>query len=118
MMRSESKRSRTRKIVSPSAMERRNESWKFTLLPLVHAQDGQEGFLRDLYGPDPLHPLLAFFLLFQELALAGDVAPVALGQHVLPHRPDLLAADDIGTNGRLDRHFEHMARDQLLELLD
>src|SRR6266545_8315534 len=118
MMRSESKRSRTRKIVSPRAIERRSESWKFTLLPLVHAEDGQKGLLRDLDGPDPLHPLLAFLLLFEELALTGDVAAVALGQHVLAHRPDRLAADDMGTDRRLDRHFEHLARDQLLELLD
>src|SRR3990172_7949012 len=115
MMRSESKRSRTRKMVSPSAIDRRSESWKFTLLPFVHAEDGQEGFLRDLDGADPLHPLLAFLLLLEELALAGDVAAVALGQHVLAHRPDRLAADDMRTDGRLDRHFEHLARDQFLE---
>src|SRR4026208_1142161 len=118
MMRSESKRSSTRKIVSPRAIERRSESWKFTLLPVVHAKDGQEGLLRDLDGTDPLHPLLAFFLLLEELALAGDVAAVALGQHVLAHRPDRLAADDMRADCRLDRHFEHLPRDQLLELLD
>ena len=35
--------------------------------------------------PDPLHPLLAFLLLLEELALAGDVATVALGEDVLAH---------------------------------
>ena len=35
----------------------------------------------------PLHPLLAFLLLLEELALAGDVAAVALGGHVLAQRP-------------------------------
>src|SRR6266542_1556536 len=116
MMRSESKRSSTRKIVRPSAIERRRESWKFTLLPVVHAKDGQEGLLRDLDGTDPLHALLAFLLLLEELALARDVAAVALGEHVLAHRPDRLAADDMRADCRLDRHFEHLSRDQLLEL--
>src|SRR4029079_5106771 len=105
-------------IVTQVAIERRSESWKFTLLPVVHAKDGQEGLLRDLDGTDPLHPLLAFLLLLEELPLPGDVAAVALGQHVLAHRPDRLAADDMRADCRLDRHFEHLPRDQLLELLD
>src|SRR6266480_7475495 len=118
MMRSESKRSRTRKIVSPRAIERRSESWKFTLLPVVHAKDGQESLLRDLDGTDPLHPLLAFLLLLEELALARDVAAVALGEHVLAHRPDRLAADDMRADRRLDGHFEQLPGDQCLQPLD
>ena len=46
--------------------------------------------------PDALHALLAFLLLLEQLALAGDVATVALGQHVLAHRADRLAGDDVG----------------------
>src|SRR4051794_25580926 len=39
----------------------------------------EEGLLGDLHAPDLLHPLLAFLLFLQELALAGDVAAVTLG---------------------------------------
>src|SRR5687767_6560735 len=127
-MRSESKRSRTRKRVRPSAIARRSESKK--LIPawaaaalgssglLVHAEHRQEGLLRNLHRSDALHPLLPFLLLLEQLALASDVAAVALGQHVLAHRPDRLAADDIRPDRGLDRHLEHLARDQLLELVD
>ena len=53
-----------------------------------------ECFLRDLDLPDLLHPLLAFFLLLEQLALAGDVAAVTLREHVLAHRLDRFARDD------------------------
>src|SRR6478735_7414861 len=62
---------------------------------LVHPQDRQECFLGDLDGTHALHALLAFLLLHEELALARDVATVALGQHVLAHGPDGLARDDV-----------------------
>ena len=52
--------------------------------------------------PDRLHPLLAFFLLFQQLALAGDVAAVALGDNVLPHGGDTLRGDDFAADRRLE----------------
>src|SRR3712207_7569041 len=45
-----------------------------------------EGFLGDLDPPHHLHPLLALLLLLEQLALAGDVAAVALGEHVLADR--------------------------------
>src|SRR3954469_271456 len=57
-------------------------------------QRGDEGLLGDLDPADHLHPLLAFLLLLEQLALAGDVTAVALGQHVLADRPDRLAGDD------------------------
>src|SRR6187200_3485316 len=47
-----------------------------------------------------------------------DVAAVALGEDVLAHRPDRLAADDMRADRGLDRHLEHLPRDELLELLD
>ena len=43
-------------------------------------QHGQERLLRDLDRADLLHALLALFLLLEELALARDVAAVALGE--------------------------------------
>ena len=86
-------------------------------LVAAEAEDGHEGFLRDLDVADHLHPLLALFLLLEQLALAGDVAAVALGEHVLAHRPDRLAGDDPAADRGLDRHLEHLARDQLAQLL-
>src|SRR5699024_5322603 len=83
---------------------------------LVGGERGDERLLRDLDGPDVLHALLALLLLLQELALARDVAAVALGQHVLAHRTDVLAGDDAGSDGGLDRDLELLARDQLLQL--
>ena len=64
---------------------------------LVHPEHRQERLLRDLDGTHALHPLLALFLLLEQLALAGDVATVALGQHVLAHGADGFACDDIAS---------------------
>ena len=46
-------------------------------------QDAHKGLLGDLDAADGLHALLALLLLLQELALARDVAAVALGDDVL-----------------------------------
>src|SRR5829696_5184076 len=56
-------------------------------------QSGHEGFLRHLHPAHHLHPLLAFLLLLQELSFAGDIAAVALGQHVLPDGADRFSSD-------------------------
>src|SRR5262249_1675863 len=50
---------------------------------LIHFEHGQEGFLRNLDAPNFLHPLLAFFLLLEQLSFARDVAAVTLRNHVL-----------------------------------
>ena len=55
----------------------------FYALFLLCLQHGKEGRLWQLHVTHHLHALLSFLLLFQKLALAGDVAAVALGQHVL-----------------------------------
>src|SRR4051812_10218036 len=62
-------------------------------LPVADLQDREEGFLRNLHGAHLLHAFLAGLLLFQQLAFAGDVAAVALGEHVLPQCLDVLARD-------------------------
>src|SRR3979411_1921717 len=59
-----------------------------------HLEHREERFLRDLDPADALHALLAFLLLFEQLPLAGDVAAIALREHVLAHRLDGLAGDD------------------------
>src|SRR2546422_1079321 len=80
-------------------------------------EESQERLLGEVHAPDLLHPFLAFFLFLQELALAGDVAAVALGQHVLAHGGDVLAGDDLAADGGLDRDLEELARDHLAQLL-
>src|SRR5262249_28876282 len=86
------------------------------LVAWLGGQGRDEGLLRHVDAPDGLHPLLALLLLLQQLALARDVAAVALGQHVLAHRADVLAGDDTRADRGLDRDLELLARDQLLEL--
>src|SRR5690349_8514804 len=54
-------------------------------LLLVEPEHRQEGFLRYLDRAHRLHALLALFLLVEELALARDVAAVALRGDVLAH---------------------------------
>ena len=70
---------------------------------VTQAQRGDEGLLGHLDAPDVLHPLLALLLLLEQLALAGDVAAVALGQDVLALGLDRLAGDDAPADGGLDR---------------
>ena len=77
---------------------------------------GEECFLRHFHGADALHTLLAFFLLFEELALTGDVTAVALGEHVLTHCLHGGAADDLSADGALDGDVELLARNEVLEL--
>ncbi len=77
----------------------------------------EERLLRNLHAADLLHPLLPLLLLLEELALARDVAAVALGDHVLAHRLHGLARDDLRADRGLDRHLELLARDLLAQPL-
>src|SRR5436853_1407575 len=90
----------------------------FVLSSLVRLEHGQEGLLGDLDLADLLKALLAGGLLGPELALAGDVAAVALGGDVLAHRGDGLAGDDPAADGRLDGDLEQMPVDLAAQLLD
>src|SRR5262249_42239922 len=67
---------------------------------------------------DLLHPLLARLLLLEQLALAGDVTPVALREHVLALRLHRLARNDARADRRLDGDVEELAWDLLLQPLD
>ena len=84
---------------------------------LIDAEHGQESFLGDIHAADALHPLLAFLLLLDELALPGDVAAVALGDDVLALGADGLSGDHPRAHGGLEHHFEELAGDELLHLL-
>ena len=59
---------------------------------------------------------LPSFWLLEQLALARDVAAVALGEHVFALRLHRLAGDDPAADRGLDRHVEQLARDQLAQL--
>src|SRR3954466_11200731 len=84
---------------------------------VVELEGGDEDVARNLDASDRLHLLLALLLLLEELALAGDVAAVALGEHVLALRLHRLPGDDLPADRGLDRHVEHLARDEHLQLL-
>ena len=109
-------RARHRPLIRPFGppSPTRGEGRRCLALDLQHLD---ERFLRNLYLAELAHALLALFLLFEELALAGDVAAVAFGGHVLAHGGDGLAGDDLAADGRLDRDLEHVAGDQVLQLL-
>src|SRR5258708_11407467 len=81
-------------------------------------QYGEEGFLGDVDFADALHALFAFFLFFEELAFAGDVAAVALGDDVFADGGDRLARDDLGADGGLDGDLAHLAGDEFAHLGD
>ena len=61
---------------------------------------------------------LPFFCCLEELALARDVAAVALRRDVLALGLHGLARDDLRADRGLDRHVEQLARDQLLQAFD
>src|SRR4029077_5984287 len=73
---------------------------------------------RDFDHADLLHPLLARLLPLEQLALAGDVTAVALGEHVFSPSLHRLARDHTRTDRRLDGDVEMLARDLLPQPLD
>src|SRR4051812_17845895 len=88
------------------------------LAPVVaQLQDGEERLLGNLDAPDLLHALLALLLALEQLALARDVAAVALGGDVLAEGLDGLAGDDVRADRRLDRHVVLLPRDLRAQLL-
>src|SRR5499426_2635495 len=80
-------------------------------------EDGQEGLLRHFHFADLLHALLTLLLLLEELALARDIAAVALGGHVLAHGLDRFPGDDPAADGGLDRDLVELAGDHRPQLL-
>src|SRR4051812_25340531 len=84
----------------------------------VEREHGQERLLGHLDGADDLHALLALLLLLEQLALARDIAAVALGEHVLALGLDGLTRDDARADRGLDGHVEELPRDDLAQALD
>src|SRR5215470_7320018 len=99
-----------RRARAPSRTARRLSSYRAPRLSLllVEIEHGEEGLLRNLDRADLLHPLLALLLLLEQLALAGDVTAVALGEHVLALRLHGFARDHARADRRLDRDIEEL----------
>ena len=74
--------------------------------------------MRDLDGAHHLHPLLAFLLTLEQLALPGDVTAVTLGGDVLSLCFDRLSRDDPRADRRLHGYVVELAWDQHLEAPD
>src|SRR5262245_16118548 len=88
-----------------------------TVLALFNLQYRQESLLWNLHRPHLLHAFLPLALLFEELALARDVAAVALRGDVLAERPDRFTRDHLRADRRLNHDLEQLARNQILQLL-
>ncbi len=70
----------------------------------------------DVYFAEGFHFGFTLFLLFEELALSGDVASVAFGCDVFTHGTDRFAGDDVASDRGLDGDDEHLGGDDFLEL--
>src|SRR5687768_5854182 len=92
-------------------------SSRFRSRSLIDLEHREEGLLGHLDAADLLHALLALLLLFEQFALARDVAAVELRRDVLAQRLDGLAREDACADGGLDRDVEELARNRLLEPL-
>ena len=57
-------------------------------------------------------------MLLEQLALARDVAAVALGSHVFAHGADVFARDDLIADACLDRDLKKLPRHDLLHRFD
>src|SRR5215472_17541436 len=84
---------------------------------VAHLEGSNKRRLRDFDLGELTHPLLALFLLFEELSLAGHVAAIAFGEHVLAQRLDRFPRDDPPADRRLNRHLKELARYQVFESL-
>src|SRR5512132_2559633 len=82
----------------------------------VHLQRCNERFLRNVDLAELPHAFFAFLLLLQQFALARRVAAVTLCSDVLAKSAHSLARDDLAADRGLDRHLEHVRRNQLLQL--
>src|SRR5579862_1469848 len=76
----------------------------------AYLQHGQKGFLWNFHRAHLLHALLARLLFFEEFALAGDIATVAFGEHILAQGFDGSACDHMRADRRLYCDFEHLPR--------
>lgn len=78
-------------------------------LIFIQLQYAHKGFLWNLYVSDLAHPLLSFFLFFQQLFLTGNITAIALGKHVFSHCSDGLSCDDLASHCCLDRDLKKLS---------
>ena len=83
---------------------------------VVDFQNRHESLLGYFDRADGFHTLLAFLLLFEQLALTCDVAAVAFRQNVFALCLHGRAGKNAAAYGRLDRHFKHLAGNDLFQL--
>src|ERR1700730_13265731 len=84
----------------------------------INLEGRDKRLLWNFHFSELAHALFAFLLLFQKLALSRHVPAVAFRGHVLAKRAHRLACNDPAADRGLDRHLEHVGRDELLELFD
>src|SRR5688572_14374601 len=90
----------TRAGLSARRRSRRNQQIVGRADPsVIQAEGRDERLLGDFHAPDVLHALLALLLALDQLALARDVAPVALGEDVLALGLHGLPGDDPAPDG-------------------
>ena len=82
---------------------------KESVVVAVELQHSGKGFTGQGDAAELAHLLFALLLLFQQFLLAGDIAAVALGQHVLAHGLDGLAGNDLAADGGLHRDLKQGA---------
>src|ERR1035441_7743405 len=81
----------------------------FSIATLANLQKSQKRLLRNVDAANAFHALLAFFLLLQLLALARNIAAITFRNNVLANGVHGFTGDDLGADGGLDRHLEHLA---------
>jgi len=89
-----------------------------TRTSLLHFKEQEKRFLWDFYRADHLHLFLAFGLLFEQFALAGDIAAVAFCQDIFSERDDVFAGDDFTADSRLQGNFKVLAGNQFTQAMD
>src|ERR1035437_143313 len=98
--------------MSPTRSSRKSRRSVCRVATSVKAEHRHEGLLGDLDIADALHPRFTRLLLLEELALARDVAAVALGDDVLAECRDRLACHALAADGGLGRDLEHLSGGQ------
>ncbi len=76
-----------------------------------------KGFGRYLDGAQLAHLLFALLLFFKKLLFTGYITAVALRKNVLAQGTYGFAGDNLCADGRLNRDFEELTRDIVLQSL-
>ena len=102
----------------PTAVSEIPSSMFFGPPPLLSDfEDGQEGLLWDFDTAHLLHSLFPFFLLLKQLALARNIAAIALRSNIFAQGLHRFSRDDFTADRCLDDDLEHLSMDELFHLL-